>query len=82
MKIILTDMSYTECCLWIEQIWTTAKRVQHIRSNETLAELCRTSPTTFSRRTKEKNLPELAFWIVLKLIRLAGYEVILTRKEK
>ena len=82
MKITLTDMTHNECGLWVEQMWTTARRVQRIRNNRELAEECGISSTTYSRRAKEHSLPELGLWAVLKLIRLAGYELILTRREK
>lgn len=82
MRINLTDMTHNECGLWVEQIWTAAKRVKRIKSNKVLADECGISSTTYSRRAKEGSLPELGWWTVMKLIRLAGYEVILTRKEK
>ena len=82
MKVTLTDMTHNECGLWVEQMWTAAKRVRRIRSNKVLAEECGISSSTYNRRAKENSLPELDWWTVLKIIRLAGYEVILTRREK
>lgn len=82
MRIIITDFTHNECGLWVEQIWHTAKRVRRIRNDKVLAAECGISSTTYSRRAKEGSLPELGLWAVLKLIRLAGYELILTRREK
>lgn len=81
MKVDLTWMTPHECHLFVEQIWHTAKRVKRIRSDTELSEDLGISKSSHSRRVTAGTLYSLSFATVVKLIRLAGYDLVVTRRE-
>ena len=81
MRMNITDMSYAECGSLILQLKEESKR--NWNCNEvTLADMCECSTSTFARRRREKTLPYMGIWLVIKLAKFAGYEIFMQRREK